>query len=1381
MIVKSSYVQFVFLLFFFSFFKQINAQEPRFRHYKSQDGLSSSIVLDIEEDSLGFIYVGLRSGLCRFDGYKFDKFIPKSADPFSIQDGGIDRIGKSQKYGMFIGGKYGLQLFDPKKEQFYPDKTDESNPFSKIGKVATMCEDDNGALWLGTWSGLVRIYSSKPLNNFIAYQEALASNSIQVDTFPLKDFFSIKNRTNIIWDIVKDPRYNQLWLATNQGLLRYDLDTGEFHIPSIFDGQSLPYKKYESLFSINIDTDYNLWMGSENTPLVYNLEIGEFIDIPEFNGLDAIVMQIDLDKDSNVWVAFDGVGVYKFDKDLNLLAHFINEEFNAYSLQENNVHKVFLSSSDLVYMGSHLGLSVYDKHQQAFNLFPSNGRKNSLPLGKVECIAESSSASVWVGLDDGGFAKLDPKGNEIQKVYSDSQEVGTLNNMHVTALCEDRKGNLWIGTWGGGLSRISAPIKYPLQENSIKPFEILLDDNESLIKEVYTLFKDSEGNIWLATAGSGLIKINIDDDSYAVVDTDSSDLTSNSVYAISEDHSKNLWISTSAGVVSMQLDGTEMQQIDLPIKRYLDNIKSIRSDLTGQIWMASDEGLIRYNPSTEKVSVYDEDHGFVERSIESIEIDAMGNLWLGSASGISIFYPESERVTNYLSEDGIIGGSVANASLNLDGHEMFFGSPSGIFQFHPGEIKANEKRSRLILTDMLISNELVAINNPSDSIARYSPLYQQIAYTDALELKYWQNSFAFKFTELGNLNPERIRYKYRLLGFDEKWIERSSENRFANFTNLDPGDYIFQLKASNIEGDWDELPLSLDICIRYPWWRQWWAYGLYLTCFCLSLILAFRIFKKRLLLREDFKRKTEEARQLRALDQFKSRLYTNLTHEFRTPLTVILGMVNMVKTNPKKNLSLGLKMIERNGKNLLRLINQLLDLSKLENNVFKLKLEQLDIVQHLEYLITNFKDYAKENGLELSFESSEKELWMDYDANQVKQILTNLISNAIKFTNSGGRIHVSLTAADQQVYIQVRDTGIGIAKAEQEKIFERFYQVDQGNTRVGEGTGIGLAHSKELVSLMGGSITMESEPGMGSVFGLTLPVVRNQMKRAFVFDDEIENADFNDTDHFIHLNPSIEKPKLLIVEDNSDISRYLKAALNQDYLLLFAKDGKEGIEIALDQIPDVIISDVMMPEKDGFELCDFLKNDERTSHIPLILLTAKSDYESKIIGLKRGADVYMAKPFEEDELKVQLKRLLERQHKLRMYFSGKYPEMQSVGFVEEKESLVLEDSFITKVRTIVEANYENEHFSLHELCEEMNMSRSQLYRKMKAIIEVSPSHYIRNYRLEKGKELLEASNLNISQIGFTVGFKDAAHFSKLFMDRFGVSPSNLRKDFKQTK
>ena len=1381
MIVKSSYVQCVFLLFFLSFLNHVSAQEPRFRHYKSQDGLSSSIVLDIEEDSLGYIYVGLRSGLCRFDGDKFEKFIPKSKDPFSIQDGGIDRIGKSQKYGMFIGGKYGFQLFDPRKEQFYPDKTDESNPFSKIGKIATMCEDDNGALWLGTWSGLVRIYSAKPLNNFIAYQEALASNSIQIDTFPLKDFFSIKNRTNIIWDIVKDPRYNQLWLATNQGLLRYDLDTGEFHIPSIFDGQSLPYEKYESLFSINIDTHYNLWMGTEKTPLVYNLEIGEFTEVPEFKDLDAIVMQIEVDMDSNVWVAFDGVGVYKLDKDLNLLNHFINDEFNAYSLQENNIHKVFFSSSDLVFMGSHLGLSIYDKHQQAFNIFPSNGRKNSLPLGKVECIAESSSASVWVGLDDGGFAKLDPKGNEIQKAYSDPQRSGTLNNMHVTALCEDIKGNLWIGTWGGGLSRISAPIKFPLQENIIKPFEILPGEHESLIKEVYTIFNDSEGNIWIATAGSGLIKVNLDDESYVVTDIATSDLPSNSVYAISEDSSKNLWISTSAGVVSMQLDGTEMQQIDLPIKRYLDNIKSIRSDEKGLVWMASDEGLIRYNPSTEKVLVYDEDHGFIGRAIESIEIDARGSLWLGSASGISVFYPESERVTNYLSEDGIIGGSLANASLNLGGHGMFFGSPSGMFQFNPEEIKTNEKKSRLVLKDMLISNETVGLNNPSDSIAKYSPLFQQIGYTNKLELKYWQNSFAFKFTELGNLNPERIRYKYRLLGFDEKWIERSSENRFANFTNLDPGNYTFQLKASNIEGDWDELPLSLDICIHYPWWRQWWAYGLYVICFCLSLILTFRIFKKQLLLKEDFKRKTEEARQLRALDQFKSRLYTNLTHEFRTPLTVILGMVSMVKTNPKANLSLGVKMIERNGKNLLRLINQLLDLSKLENNVFRLKLEQLDIVQHLEYLITNFKDYAKEKGLVLSFESSEKELWMDYDAKQVKQILTNLLSNAIKFTNPGDRIQVSLTAANKQVTILVSDTGIGVARKDQEKVFERFYQVDQGNTRVGEGTGIGLAHSKELILLMGGRIGIESEPDSGSTFWISLPIMRNQEKRVFIFEEEVDKADSIDTDHISHLNPSIEKPKLLIVEDNADITRYLKAALDQDYFLFYAKNGKEGIEKALEYIPDLIISDVMMPEKDGFELCDFLKNDERTSHIPLILLTAKSDYESKIIGLKRGADVYMAKPFEEDELKVQLKRLVERQNKLRRYFSGKYPEIQTVGFVKEEESIVLEDSFITKIRTVVESNYENELFSLQELCEELNMSRSQLYRKMKALSGVSPSHYIRNFRLEKGRELLETSSQNISQIGFAVGFKDAAHFSKLFMDRFGVSPSNLRKDLKQIK
>jgi DNA-binding response OmpR family regulator/anti-sigma regulatory factor (Ser/Thr protein kinase) len=541
----------------------------------------------------------------------------------------------------------------------------------------------------------------------------------------------------------------------------------------------------------------------------------------------------------------------------------------------------------------------------------------------------------------------------------------------------------------------------------------------------------------------------------------------------------------------------------------------------------------------------------------------------------------------------------------------------------------------------------------------------------------------------------------------------------------------------------------------------------------------------------------DEAIRRKELDTFKSQLFTNLTHEFRTPLTVILGMANQLaagnwksalEREVKEKVSLGLTLIENNGKNLLHLINQLLDLSKLENKSFKLHSIQSDIVPYVRYVTESFQSYADDINLSLRFITHVDSLMMDFDPEQLKQILTNLISNALKFTPSGGEIKVELSHLSGNLEMVVTDTGIGISEKDLPHVLERFYQADSSDTRAAQGTGIGLAHTQELLKIMGGNISVESETGKGTCVFVQLPI-RN--KEVIIGNDEIarttiprmsiiglhKNAGDDDPYAVIHATPNNEsKPQLLIIEDSPDVVLYLRSCLEHTYQIDVAYNGKIGIEKALEDIPDLIVSDVMMPEKDGYEVCDILKNDERTSHIPIILLTAKADAASRMTGFKRGADAYLAKPFDPEELLVRIAMLLDNRRRMAAYFSKSLQIGKTITLNESSmtEDVQIEDAFVKKVKDIIEANYSKEEFSLPELCKEIGMSRSQLFRKMKAVTDTAPSDLIRSYRLIKAKEMLEKGDLSVAEVTYQVGFKDPSYFSKLFQEEFGVQPSTIK-------
>jgi len=516
----------------------------------------------------------------------------------------------------------------------------------------------------------------------------------------------------------------------------------------------------------------------------------------------------------------------------------------------------------------------------------------------------------------------------------------------------------------------------------------------------------------------------------------------------------------------------------------------------------------------------------------------------------------------------------------------------------------------------------------------------------------------------------------------------------------------------------------------------------------------------------------ERNKQLQELDELKSRFFTNIAHELRTPLTIISGMANQMQENPEQWSDKGLKMILRNSDSLLNLVNQILDLRKLESGNLQLQLVQGDIIQYLNYIIESFQSLAESKDIQLHFLADEAKLLMDYDPEKFMRIVSNLLSNAIKYTPGGGNVYVQISQNDDQLQIKVKDTGIGIPADKLPNIFDRFYQVDDSATRQGEGTGIGLALTKELVKLMAGDIQVQSVPEHGSTFTVTLPIRKEaQLEMEIVTEAQsFAPPTLERSDVISHLEVSdSELPSLLIVEDNPDVVEYLRVCLEGLYHLEVANDGQTGIDKALEMVPDIIISDVMMPEKDGFELCQTLKTDERTSHIPIILLTAKADDESRISGLQRGADAYLPKPFNKQELIIRLEKLLELRKLLQERYGG-------MDFVTKNSTTPQEDEFILKVRKAVEDNLDDEDFGVMQLCRAVNLSRAQLHNKIKALTGRSTSNYIRTIRLHHARELLHNPNLNISQVAYEVGFRDPKYFSKTFAEEFGKLPNEIKKD-----
>lgn len=820
-----------------------------------------------------------------------------------------------------------------------------------------------------------------------------------------------------------------------------------------------------------------------------------------------------------------------------------------------------------------------------------------------------------------------------------------------------------------------------------------------------------------------------------------------------------------------------------------NHILSLCEGSDGSIWIGTrGAGLCKYNPNADNFTWYNKLNGLEAINITGIIEDKKGDIWLSTHSGITKFNITTNSFTRFTKDDGLLSNDFnTNATYRDNQGNLCFGNYLGVDYFNPSNINVNTTLPSLYLTDFKLFNQSI-YPNQKDSL-----LTSVIGETKKITLDHTQSVFTIEYIGVNYTRPELNKYAYYLEGLEESWNYVGSL-KSATYTNLEHGNYTFKLKVANSDGIWTKVPLSLKITVLPPWWKTNKALFFYIVLLLLAFYLLNKMAQIRLNKKQAIALERNMSLQEKALNEQKIQFFTNISHEFRTPLTLIMNPINDIIRDESLDLPVRIKekhnIIFKNTDRLYRLINELLDFRKLELNKTRVSAKQIDLVDFTKNILSYFKEEALANNIDLNLDADLMDISVWGDEKMIEKIIFNVLSNAIKTTSKGGTININLQSTDKLyivplvdkkkpikvVEISISDTGIGIEQKEVERIFERFYQAENLNKGYYGGTGIGLEVVRKFVNLHKGKIEVKSEVGKGSTFKIILPSGKSHFNENEIATEKIEQQFKNEG--FTPINTQIEKNSslnennykytLLIVEDNAELRDYLKNEIGNEYKVLTAENGKKGLEIAKESLPDIIITDVVMPEMDGFEFCKKIKTDISTSHIPLLMLTAKSKIDDRMEGIELGADAYMVKPFDMRLLRLRLSQLItSRQLIFNKYFS------LITDIPENVNTTSLDKEFIEKVLNYINNNISNPDLNVESLASQLNLSRSQFYRKVKALTNQTASEFLRNIRLQKAKQVIEKGNTNISEVCYQVGFSSPSYFTKCFKSYFGVLPSEV--------
>lgn len=1371
---KLRYTTLTLYLLLSVFLQAQNSVEPE--EITIKDGLSQGFVSTMIQDKEGFLWFGTKNGLNRYDGEHFQVFVHAPYDPYSISGDFIRDIYENGDFLLIGTHRNGLCIYHKQSRRFY------KIPNSILGyaeddiSVQSLMKDDIGQFWYkdALNKKLVRIQFPDNFWKLLPTDETVL-NQIKVEYLPMTNIYFIQQSYDSNRLIVSNTPINPLlWLIDIESMEKKDI-TPKISSDTYAFKNFTPIDKEHLLVAERSDvSDYDqsyvntsVWNYKENTwesirnnhkikasfllnaPYFGFKSIDDewlFFDrnnakITSFDPSDALFKYqkdaVDIesslvDQSGNLWLGTNGFGILKMTPRKSKIKTYGDFYFG-------NIPYMSTTGEVLVDLDLNIRLKTY-YYPGEQPIFQKNGLLNFYKTHHNARTWDGKDGVLWVtGINETGghLAFQIPKGEAISR--------NAIFNMdsEITAFGRDDENNLVLFANFNGL--ISYNTKTGKVTKNAFPLEYKGKDR------VFSLAKTKDGRWWLGTSG-GLLECVFNGDGFfnfklfkgninnSLNDAKNSiDLLNNQVASllIDPEDANILWMGTKGGGLH-RLDTRSMEITHLTSRNGLPNdvIYSVLNDDDGNLWMSSNKGIIRYNPKTGKISNFTESDG-----MQSNEF----NTW-SYAKG-----PNGE---------------------------LLFGGIKGLNIFHPNDLKDIIEVPNVVITGMTINNKNIHVNDST------TILKKAIDFTSKINLPFSKNSISLQFAGLEYTAPSKNKFRYFLEGAESPWVHEGTQNK-ASYLNLAPGNYTFKIKGANSDGIWSDVITELKINILPPWYRTNLAYFIYLSVLGLGIWQFLKFQRKRIKLQYRVETEHKETERLKELDISKTRLYTNITHEFRTPLTVISGIAGLIKGNSESK-----TLIQRNSDQLLNLINQMLDLRKLESGEITIQKTRGDIIKFLRYLTESLKSYAELKGLTFHFLSEKDSLLMDFDEEKITRIHSNLLSNAIKFTPKGGDIYLQLDVEEKEMnkslILKIKDTGVGISKEELPRIFDRFYQVDDSSTRKGEGTGIGLTLVFELVKAMDGDIKVSSNQGKGTTFSITLPIT-NSAELAKDSYEKIANASMVDiaTPTLPIAKTSetknLEKPVVLIVEDNPDVIHYLINCLKEQYAIEIAMNGEEGIEKAIENIPDIIVSDVMMPIKDGFELCQTLKIDERTSHIPIILLTAKADIESRLEGLQKGADAYLSKPFHQEELLIILQSQLVLRKNLQVRFSQLTQQSSSTevtATIAENNieiELEIEDAFLQKIRDIIEKDLSNSEIGMLQLVRQIGMSRSQIFKKVKALTGNSPSIYMRSIRLYHAQELLKKNELNISEIAYKVGFSSPVYFSDVYLEEFGVRPNETRK------
>ena len=1359
----------------------------RFESLTTDDGLPTNQIYALCQDRKGFLWIGTSNGLVRYDGYDFKKYTHDQANKKSLSNNAVYKIFEDSFGFLWIGTAGGLNKFNSAKQTFthYTYNSADQHSLSS-DRISAIYEDKDRNLWIGTNEGGLNKFDIER-QQFIRYQK----------TFGGTNCLSSNEVTSIAGD-----NNGNLWIGLyGSGIDKYEIASKKFtnYRSSVTDVNTL---SSNLVLCVYVDSNDDIWIATEDNGLnKYNYRSNTFIRFlrkpNDPLGLNSSIVFSISEYNKKILLIGTGNGLNIFDKEKNQIFKY---NYNRYAPERifGFTREIIVDNSGLILLGTDAqGIKKINPQINFYHFRNIPDDRENLPHQNVFSICEENDSTIWFGEGGGGLILFNFITEEYEQFKYNPNDINSIISNIIVSVYKDKSGILWIGTVGGGLHRLVRN-KRDLSLSKFIRYEYNPDDPASLSSNnVWSIFEDSYGELWVGTSEGGLNKVLNKDGArnlisfyhYKTNPKDTSSISSNHITFIYEDRSRDLWIGTSEGLNKYIRDKNNFVRYtsneDDPGSFASNYIVSAYEDDSNNFWIGTNAGLSKFNKSTGLCKNYSKKDGLPDEMIYRIEEDDKGNLWLSTNNGLSKFNSGTESFRNFDVQDGLQGNEFdTGASFKNKKGQIFFGGMTGLTVFHPDSIKENNHIPNMVITDFQLNNISVSVG--LDTNLNRTILNNAIDETDEIELVHSDKVISFEFTALDFHIPKKNKYAYMLEGFDKNWNYTDANRRFVTYTNLDPGDYVFRVKGSSNDGYWNEVGASVKLIILPPWWVTTWAYFIYALIIISIVYFTWRLQLKRIRIKHDYEMSKFEAEKLHEVDELKSRFFTNISHEFRTPLTLILGPVKqIVEKLSDGKMKDELSIVHKNANKLLGLVNQLMDISKLESGNMRLRTTPINYISLLKALTLSFASYAERKRITLKFNSVDDGLVVYIDKDKIEKIMTNVLSNAFKFTPEGGKIEVTLVKDDKFINTSISDTGIGIPKEKITKIFNRFYQVDGSHTREQEGTGIGLALTKELVELHKGKIAVESEESKGSTFTISIllgkahlkPEEIGEEKEVAVYDYKKENllpdlvqgkGERQKIDSEFLANDSL--PLLLIVEDNSDVRRYIKDNLSNEFRTIEAVDGDDGWNKSVKHFPDLIVSDVMMPKMDGFKLCEKLKTDERTSHIPIILLTAKAAKEDKLEGYEIGADDYIMKPFEPDELRARIKNLIEQRKRLHEHF-------QSNGTFElnHTEITSIDKKFLNKAFELLYQNISDTSFNVEAFSEKMGMSRSVLHKKIVALAGEPPVEFIRRIRLNYAMKLIEKKFGNLSEVALEAGFNNPAYFSECFKKQFGITPSQFQQ------